>query len=376
MPGEAVQRRGAAEGWVPRQDCKHIGDCPPGYPTERRPRELNFRKPDVVIGTRDWETVERFLCDVEPDKIAGLRETRKHHVRIVLQNGERWYLNLLVSETARQSRITSAAAAKLGRGSVHDKRMHLRDVNGTEVSISVDVVDTTKELLEGEDSLRGLQKPHMVLSPGDERRIKGMMLTNWMGQADLVKGWASQGKKKSKPGPEAGEKGAGEQATFKDLKVKVEGQTMRISAMFDRSVPNTMIGYGAAAILGLKSRRARRWVTTKEGNRGMSVAWYDVPLQDMDGRVKLIRASGVLRTARVKNEGKDKEAYGDSPGGAMGPAHEWECVDLIVGRDNLGCKPEGTLGWPRRPKGGCPVKGTGDPGDYIKVEAGNPRRRN
>ncbi len=68
---------------------------------------------------------ERFLCNVEPDKIAGLRETRKHHVRIVLQNGERWYLNLLVSETARQSRITSAAAAKLGRGSMHNKRMHL-----------------------------------------------------------------------------------------------------------------------------------------------------------------------------------------------------------------------------------------------------------
>jgi hypothetical protein len=49
-------------------------------------------------------------------------------------------------------------------------------VNGIEVSISVDVVDTTKELLEGEDSLRGSPKPHMVLSPGDERRIKGMML--------------------------------------------------------------------------------------------------------------------------------------------------------------------------------------------------------
>ncbi len=112
----------------------------PGYPTERRPRELNFRKPDVVIGTRDWETVERFLCNVEPDKIAGLRETREHHVRIVLQSGERWSLSLLVSETARRSRITLAAAAKLGRGSVHDKRMHLRDVNGTEVSITVDVV--------------------------------------------------------------------------------------------------------------------------------------------------------------------------------------------------------------------------------------------
>ena len=123
--------------------------APPGCPTERRPRELNFRKPDVVISARDWETVERFLCNVEPDKNARLRETRKHHVRIVLQSGERWYLNLLVSETAQRSRITSAAAAKLGRGSVHDKRMHLRDVNGTEVSITVDVVDTKKGVAGG-----------------------------------------------------------------------------------------------------------------------------------------------------------------------------------------------------------------------------------
>jgi hypothetical protein len=73
--------------------------------------------------------------------------------------------------------------------------------------------------------------------------------------------------------------------------------------------------------------------------QGMSFAWYDVPLQDMDARVKLVRASGVLRTARVKNEGKDGEAYGDSPGGATGPAQLWECVNLIVGRDNLGCRP-------------------------------------
>jgi hypothetical protein len=241
----------------------------------------------MVIGTRDWETVERFLCNVIPDKMAGLRETRKHHVRIVLKSGERWYLNLLVSETAQQSRITSAAAAKLGRGSVHDKRMHLRDVNRMEFSISVDV-ETMKELLESEDSLRGSPKPHMVLSPGDERRIEGMMLTGWMGQANILKGWASQGKKKGQPTPEAGEKGAGEQATFKHLKVKAEGQDMRISVLFDRNVPNTMIGYGAAAILGLKGGRTRRWVTTKKGNRGMSFAWYDVPLQDKDGRFKPI----------------------------------------------------------------------------------------
>ncbi len=50
----------------------------------------------------------------------------------------------------------------------------------------------------------------------------------------------------------------------------------------------------------------------------MSYAWYDVPLQDENGRVWQIRAYGVLRTARVKNEGKNGEALGDSPGGSHG----------------------------------------------------------
>jgi hypothetical protein len=108
----------------------------------------------------------------------------------------------------------------------------------------------------------------------------------------------------------------------------------------------------------------------------MSFAWYDVPLQDDEGRIKQIRASGVLRTARVKNEGKNGEAHGDSPGGITGPAKLWECVDLVVGRDNQDRRPGNTLGWPGRLKGGCPVKITGDPGDYIKVEAENPGRRN
>ncbi len=85
--------------------------APPGYPTERRPRELNFRKPDVVIGTRDWETVERFFCNVVPDKMAGLRETHKYHVRIVLQSGDRWYLNLLVNGTAVQDHLGGGGQA-------------------------------------------------------------------------------------------------------------------------------------------------------------------------------------------------------------------------------------------------------------------------
>ncbi len=49
--------------------------APLGYPTTRRPREENFRRPDVVVGTRDWEAVERFLCDMGPDRNAELRET-------------------------------------------------------------------------------------------------------------------------------------------------------------------------------------------------------------------------------------------------------------------------------------------------------------
>jgi hypothetical protein len=234
-----------------------------------------------------------------------------------------------------------------------------------------------KELLEGEDPCRGSPKPHMVLCPGDERRIKGMMLTGWMGEADLLKGWASQGKKKNQSAPEAGEKKPGEGATFKHLKVKIKGQEMRISALFNRNAPNTLIGYGAAAILGLKGGQARRLVTSEEGSPRMSYAWYDVPLQGEDGRVWQIRASGVLRTAHVKNEGRNGEALGDSPGGITGPAQLWECVDLIVGRDNQDRRPENTLGWPgRRPKGGYPVRSTGDPGDYVKVKTENPGPRN
>ncbi len=73
----------------------------------------------------------------------------------------------------------------------------------------MDVVDTMKQLLDGEDSLRGSQKPHMVLSPGDERSIKGMMLTGWMGQADLLKGWAGQARRRVSPPQKRGGKEQG-----------------------------------------------------------------------------------------------------------------------------------------------------------------------
>jgi hypothetical protein len=346
--------------------------APPGYPTEKRPREMNFRTPDVVIGTKDWESVEGFLRNVEPDKMAELKEKRRYHMRVVLRNEERWYLNVLVSETTRQSRILSTAATMLGRESVHDKRIHFRDMNGMEVSIAVEVVSTMEELLVNENPCHGLPKPHMVLCPEDERCIRKTMLTGWKSEADLSRGWASQGKRKSQPTSEAGEK-----VFLKHLKVNTKPCFMRVSALFNENAPDTLIGYGAATILGLKGGRTRRQVTTEGGSRGRSYAWYDVPLQDEDGRVRQIRAYGVLRTARVKNEGENGKVLGDSPGGATGPAQLWECIDLIVGRDNQDRRPENTLGWPgRRPKGGYAVKGTGDPGDYIKVKIENPNPRN
>ncbi len=57
------------------------------------------------------------------------------------------------------------------------------------------------------------------------------------------------------------------QAYFKHLKVRTEGRTLRISTLFDGSVPDTTIGYGASTILGLKGGQTRRWVTTTEGNQ-------------------------------------------------------------------------------------------------------------
>jgi hypothetical protein len=49
---------------------------------------------------------------------------------------------------------------------------------------------------------------------------------------------------------------------------------------------------------------------------------------------------------------------------------------LVIRRDNLDCKPEGILGWHGWPKGGYLVKGTGDPGDYTRVETRDPSRKN
>ncbi len=73
-----------------------------------------------------------------------------------------------------------------------------------------------------------------------------------MSEADLFRGWASQGKKKSQPASGAGEKKPGEKVFLKHLKVNTKPQFMRISALFNENAPDTLIGYRAATILGLK----------------------------------------------------------------------------------------------------------------------------
>jgi hypothetical protein len=57
---------------------------------------------------------------------------------------------------------------------------------------------------------------------------------------------------------------------FKHLKVKVGRRVARATVLFDKSVPNTVIGYGAAMMLDLKGGRASQWVTTADGKRGHS----------------------------------------------------------------------------------------------------------
>jgi hypothetical protein len=346
----------------------------------RRPHEDNFRRPDVVIGTRDWEAVERFLCNVRPDETAELRETRKQHVRIVLQDGERWYLNLLVSETAQRSRITSMAAAKLGRGSEYDNRMHLKVVNGRDVPITVEVVDTARELVAGESLPPGELRPHMVLTPEDERRIQGMMLTRWMGKADLLKGWASQGRKKNQPSQEARGREAGEQMCFKHLKVKIGNHVVRIAALFDKNVPSTMIEYRAVAMLNLnRSSSTSQWVTTAHGKRECSNISYQVSLLTTEGCTKLVRADGVKSTAQI---GISRKSWGASVHASekerevLRNGWRWDRADMVIRRDNMDCKPDQICGWSGWPEGSFPLEVTGSPGFYIRKGLKGPSGRN
>ncbi len=151
---------------------------------------------------------------------------------------------------------------------------------------------------------------------------------------------------------------------------------LRIATLFDRNVLDTTIGYGAATILDLKGGRASHRVTTADGKKEISHAWYNVPLLDAGGRTRQLTASGVVSTARIKAGGRNGEVCGGPPGETMGSTQGWECADLIIGRDNMDCEPKDIRGWRGWPEGGCPMRGTGTPGTYVRVELRGPSRRN
>jgi hypothetical protein len=129
-------------------------------------------------------------------------------------------------------------------------------------------------------------------------------------------------------------------------------------------------------MLGLKGGRTSHRVTTADGKKETSYAWYNVPLLHVGGHTRQVKANGVVSTARIKTGGRNGEVYGNPTGGAAGSTRRWECADLIIGQDNMDCKPEDICSWRGWPEGGCPVRSTGNQGSYVRMEAGGSNRRN
>jgi hypothetical protein len=103
---------------------------------------------------------------------------------------------------------------------------------------------------------------------------------------------------------------------------------------------------------------------------------YTVPVLDLKGPVQLIVARGVGCTATTETRRVLGGVRGDPSGAGRGTSRatwEWELVDMIIGRDNLHCKPALLRGWPRE---GVPLEVIGPAGLYTRKDLGEPGRRN
>jgi hypothetical protein len=157
---------------------------------------------------------------------------------------------------------------------------------GTDISVSVDVVDTMAELVSGEALPTGESKPDMVLSMEDAQHLRGLMLTGWKTESDLLKGWASKGVKKDQILQWTWGGEAGELAHVKSLHVKVGRHVTGLNVLFDESVPDTVIRYGAAAKVSLKTDEFCQWVNTVDRKKEYSKGLYSVPLLDSEGYIQ------------------------------------------------------------------------------------------
>jgi hypothetical protein len=115
----------------------------------------------------------------------------KWHIRIVLQDGERMYLNVYKSPSASISRSpTSQAAAKLVKKDEGERRMNLVDRSWKEISILGDTVDVIDQVTPGSGILGVRDWLDMILGGEDAYRVDRLLLTCWKTKEEQQGGWA------------------------------------------------------------------------------------------------------------------------------------------------------------------------------------------
>ncbi len=73
---------------------------------------------------------------------------------------------------------------------------------------------------------------------------------------------------------------------MKSLHVKVGRHVTGLNVLFDESVPDTVIRYGAAAKVSLKTDEFCQWVNTVDRKKEYSKGLYSVPLLDSEGYIQ------------------------------------------------------------------------------------------
>jgi hypothetical protein len=153
------------------KECEYPGGCSTRSRDDDEDPRSELQATDVVVGTEDWDGLQELLRGIwdipEEGEETVWMPLRKWHKRIVLQKGERMYLNLLQSGSEQRSRITAQAAAKLGRKDAGERRMHLVGVDGRDISILVNTVSVIDRVVTGGPLLTNRDQPDMILSEED-----------------------------------------------------------------------------------------------------------------------------------------------------------------------------------------------------------------
>jgi hypothetical protein len=85
-------------------------------------------------------------------------------------------------------------------------------------------------------------------------------------------------------------------------------------------------------MLDLKGVRASHRVTTADGKKETSYAWYNVPLLDAGGRTRQVKASGVVSTASSRPEEGTGEPVVTSQERPWGPPEGGSALSWSLGK--------------------------------------------